>query len=329
MKNIIIDCDPGIDDALAIILAIKSSSVNIRAITTVFGNTSLLNATNNALKILDILDYGILSVYKGKSKPLEGNPQYSEDVHGEKGLVGVDSNSPRSSPEDKPTLDFLSSYFQKTRKNSYLVSLGPLTNIADFIINYPDLVSNIQNLVIMGGAVFVPGNATSRAEFNIYCDPKAADIVFNSSIRKITLVPLDVTKQVIFTPKHLNQIKESSFENKELKRFLIDSIRFYQEYCIKHSELEGCPLHDPLAIGECINDSFTEKKAYQLKVGQKNDSQIIQDIQTYKTRNLTPGEIISSKTYLDFFNQNRPEIDVCVKVDSKRFINYFLQILLS
>jgi purine nucleosidase len=140
---------------------------------------------------------------------------------------------------------------------------------------------------------------------------------------------LDVTKKVIFTPKHLDQIQKSSLENKKLKRFLIDSISFYQDYCISHSELEGCPLHDPLAIGECIDDSFTEKKSYQLKVGQINDSLIIQDIQTNNERNLAPGEIITSKDYSNLFNNNRPEIDVCVKVDSSRFLTYFLQNLLS
>jgi purine nucleosidase len=329
MKNIIIDCDPGIDDALAIILAIKSKSLNVKAITTVSGNTSITNATNNALKILDLMDFSFIPVYKGKARPLEGNPQYSEDVHGEKGLEGMDSTPPKNTFEEKPALDFFSSYFCNNRKNTYIISLGPLTNIANFLINYPDSVSNIQNLIIMGGAVFFPGNITRHAEFNIFCDPKAADIVFNSSIRRITLVPLDVTKKVIFTPKHLDQIRRSSFENKKLKSFLIDSISYYQDYCITHSELEGCPLHDPLAIGECIDDTFTQKKPYQLKVGQKNDSQIIQDIHTNNKRNLAPGEIINSKDYSNFFNNNRPEIDVCLKVESTRFINYFLQNILS
>lgn len=326
MKKVIIDCDPGIDDALAIIFALKSGIIKIEAITTVAGNTSLLNSTKNALKVLELINMRSVPVYMGAETPLIGEIYNSEEVHGKNGLAGLDGKAPQQTPQDAHALDFLSSYFTTNKQDTSLIALGPLTNLANLSLKFPKVLSNIKELIIMGGAIHIVGNISPQAEFNIFCDPKAADLVFKSNIQNITLVPLDVTRKVIFTPDHLQTISDAKIKNRELKKFLIDSLEFYQSYCIKNSKLKGCPLHDPLAIGECIDPTFTEKKDLILKV--------IDEEMNYKSagnqnKNLTRGKMILRSEFPHLFSGNRPKIRTCLKVDSHRFLKYFTKTLTS
>ncbi|MEJ2248248.1 MAG: nucleoside hydrolase [Candidatus Lokiarchaeota archaeon] len=322
MKDIIIDCDPGIDDALALILAIKSKVLNVKAITTVMGNSTIKNTTNNTLKLLDLLNIKNIPVYSGARHSLKGEFFGSEDVHGKNGLIGLDSIFPQQNVKTEKAPEILAKYLKNNKNEISIVALGPLTNIAKLIMNYPEVVPYIKELTIMGGAIMCPGNITPQAEFNIYCDVKAADIVFRSAVSNITLVPLDVTRKVILKPNFLNTLKKSDIINSKLGTFLQKSVSFYQDYCIKHTDLNGCPLHDPLAIGESINPYFMEKNYFELKVIEAEailktniDGEIIK---------LTKGKIITRNEFPQLFQKSRNEIKVCLKVDSFRFLEYFV-----
>jgi purine nucleosidase len=321
MKKVIIDCDPGIDDALALIFAVKSNLLEIEGITTVMGNSTVQNTTRNALKILDLLDNNNIPVYMGAQNPLKGKYFGGEEVHGEGGLAGIDSESPRNRQEIKDANAFLAEYLQEYPRSTEIISLGPLTNIANLIISYPEVVPNVKELTIMGGAIEVPGNITPDAEFNIYCDPRAAEIVFNSSIKNITLVPLDVTKKVVLTPKMLDTLKSSSIQNEKLKELIIKSLEFYQNYCIKKSNMYGCPLHDPLAVGRVINGSFLKEKSFELKVTEK---EISIKSENGKIVNFTMGKIIRKDQFPNFFSKKRQKVKVCLKVNENRFLKYFI-----
>lgn len=178
----------------------------------------------------------------------------------------------------------------------------------------------------MGGTIEVPGNITPDAEFNIYCDPRAAEIVFNSSIKNITLLPLDVTKKVVATPKMLDLLKRSSIKNEKLKVFIIKSLEFYQNYCIKKSNLNGYPLHDPLAVGRVINDSFLKEKSFELKVTEKETS--IKSLNE-ELVNFTMGKIIRRDQFPDFFSEKRQNVKICLKVNESRFLKYFINTIIE
>jgi len=325
MKKVVIDCDPGIDDALALILAIKSPALDVRGITTTAGNTTLKNATNNVLKLLSLLETYDIQLYKGAETSLDGNFYGSEEVHGKNGLEGLENINPPNINVGKNAIKFFKSFLKKNKVNNCIISLGPLTNIATLIIKHPELIKYVNELYIMGGTINVPGNITPESEFNIFCDPKAAEIVFSSPISNITLIPLDVTRKTLFTKKHLDIIKESPMKNQKLKRFLIKTIQFYQNYCIKNNNLEGCPLHDPLAVGEAINAYFTKKVFLELRVIEdRTDMKYIND-----TLKLTPGKIITKENYPHLFYDSRKKIKVCLDVKYKKFIKFFIETLLS
>jgi purine nucleosidase len=248
--NVLIDTDPGTDDALALMMAINSTEMAICGITTVGGNTRIEDTTTNVLRLLDHLGVDDLNVYKGSSRPIEGcfhNGAYifktAYDVHGADGL-GLTLSKPKLKIQETPASEYLISAASNYRGDLNIIALGPLTNIAKAINSEPKLTDWISKIIVMGGAINVPGNVTPYAEFNIYNDPLAADIVLNSGI-EVTLVGLDVTTQTSLSRQNLSWLGTESDTAKLAQQFIssrLNVLRAQDKYF----------LHDPLAIAASI-----------------------------------------------------------------------------
>lgn len=331
MKRIVLDCDPGIDDALAIILAIKSKEFQIDGITTVAGNASINDTAKNVLKVLELLEIEEIPVYKGEKDPLEGVFLSGEGVHGRDGLGENNLNEPSRSCEELSAVDFLIEYVQRHRNNNTLIATGPLTNVAKCILKNPPFAEHVNKLIIMGGAIKTPGNITRTAEFNIFSDPKAAKIVFESGISNITLVPLDVTRQVLITPEHLRKLDKGGDEKGvTLPGFVYWILDYYLQFCIRNTGLKGCPLHDPLAVGEAIDPSFTEKRALDVRVVTKSETFGMDKGNPYNpAKELIRGQTVAELRKGESLRAINPNVKVCLEVDKERFLQYFLRTINS
>lgn len=298
-KKILLDCDTGVDDALAILLALGSDTVSLEGITTVHGNSPIEQTTTNTLRLLDFLDKDI-PVAKGCEKPLALNRINAGDFHGSDGLG--DSNLLPNTSNRKYQPDAIKFIIDKVKDGvRTLVATGPLTNIARAFETDPKTMSLLDELIIMGGSIYVPGNIDKLSEFNFYVDPHAADYVMQQKIKKI-LIPLDVTRKVILTKNDLEKLPKNK------KSDLIKSIsKKYREAYMKFTNLPGNPLHDPLAMGYAIDPGFVELISMNLKIESEGKY----------TRGTCVPELRSK-------NGKEPNVHVALKVDSKRFLDYFL-----
>ncbi|MCW4027358.1 MAG: nucleoside hydrolase [Candidatus Bathyarchaeota archaeon] len=306
MKRIIYDGDPGIDDALAILLALRSPEVKLEAITTVGGNVSLELATQNALRILEFIGNDVVRVAKGYERPGLGT---ATDFHGEDGLGNTGLPPPTRTAEKKNAVDLMASEIRRERHEISLVTAGPLTNLAKAVEKDPCIKDYVREVIVMGGAIEVPGNVTPAAEFNIYADPEAAQTVFASGL-PITLVPLDVTTQVILTPEHLAKMEEA---DTELTDFMGRMVRYYMKASRMFEGLDGCYLHDPLAVGFAIDNSIAHTEMIHVKVETREGSM---------TRGMTMADLRAKPA-------SRPNIRYCSKVRSEDFLNLFINRLRS
>src|SRR5260370_12432719 len=205
-RPIIIDTDPGIDDAVAILLALASPELDVLGIVAVAGNVPLAATACNACSIIELAGRPELPVYAGCPRPLGGKPLDAERSHGSSGLGGLVLPAPAQPPRTEHGVFYLIDRLRKAEPKSItLCALGPLTNIAMALVAAPDIAPGIAELVLMGGASHGGGNMTPAAEFNIYVDPHAAAIVFDSGL-SITMVPLDVTETVRSTPERIAPI---------------------------------------------------------------------------------------------------------------------------
>ena len=246
--TVIIDTDPGVDDLLAILLAFNSSELQVDALTTIGGNCSLADATRNALRTLEVAARPDIPVYKGAARPLKGRYVYARYFHGPRGLTGR-LPEPRIAAADHPdAIGAIASRIESARTPITLIALGPLTNVARLIMRHPDAAKGISTLVVMGGAVDVPGNVTPYAEFNTYSDPEAAEIVFRSGL-DVRLIGLDVCNSVYLERSYVSQLTGVTG-------------RVVRGWFAFHPELESMSLCDPLAVVAAIRpDLFTFKLA--------------------------------------------------------------------
>jgi inosine-uridine nucleoside N-ribohydrolase len=257
MKQIIIDTDPGVDDALAILLAI-SSKLNIVGITTTYGNSTIENTTKNTLSILQILNSNI-PVYQGSALPLIKKPILAKS-HGQNGLGGFSLKNLQRKKEDITAIQFLINSLEKSKdKEIDILCLGPTTNLAILEIIRPDLITKINQIIILGGVFFEKGNITPKAEFNVYNDPQALDIVLSFEAN-IILIPINICRQVTFTLDELNQIDNLDIGN-SIKKIAKAYINYYQ-YDKKYGGFSGGVMYDILAIAYLIKPSLfkTEEK---------------------------------------------------------------------
>jgi len=245
-RRIIIDTDPGQDDAVAILLALASPELQVEAIMTVAGNVSLAQTTKNACALLELAGREDVPVFAGAARPLHKAPISAEYVHGETGMGGANLPTPRLREQPMDAATHLIDVLRKEPKGAItLVCLGPLTNLAHALTHAPDIAPRISRIVAMGGAQREGGNITPTAEFNFFVDPHAAKIVMGAGI-PVTLLPLDVTHRAIATPARLAPIAAlGTLVGDMVVRMLGAEDRFEK---LKYG-WEGGALHDPLTIG--------------------------------------------------------------------------------
>lgn len=241
---VILDCDPGHDDAIALILALASPELKVLAVTTSAGNQTPDKTLNNALRILTLLDRHDIPVAAGAPKPLARELIIADNVHGESGLDGPKLPDPAFAPQAMTALELMARCLRESPEPVTLVPTGPLTNIALLLAAHPELKPKIARIVLMGGAAG-PGNWTPAAEFNIYVDPEAADMVFHSGI-PITMCGLDVTHEAQVMDQDIERVRAIANPVAQCVAGLLDFFMIY------HRDpkwgFAGAPLHDPCTI---------------------------------------------------------------------------------
>jgi pyrimidine-specific ribonucleoside hydrolase len=249
---IIIDCDPGHDDAIALLLALASPEVDLLGVTTVAGNSTLDKTTVNALKVLELCDRPEIRVAAGASRPLVRELVVAEHVHGKSGLDGPDLAHPVIEPVAGHAVDFLADRILGSSTPVTLIPVGPLTNIALLLSRYPEVMGNVSRIISMGGAIGT-GNITPSAEFNIYVDPEAAHRVYHSGL-PITMIGLDVTHQALLNENHAERLRSMG----RTGQFVAELLDFFiGNYPRHHSGggaggSGGAPIHDAVAVAHVI-----------------------------------------------------------------------------
>jgi len=257
-RDLIIDTDPGADDVVALLLALASpEELNVLAITTVAGNVRLDKTSRNARLAREWAGREEVPVYAGAPKPLVRTPIYAENVHGQEGLPGIAVHEPKVGITKGRAVDYLIETLSKAAPHSItLALLGPQTNLALALVQAPEITQGIKEVVVMGGAHFNGGNITPVAEFNVYADPHAAQVVLASGV-KLTYVPLDVTHKILTSEQRLKQIAGL---NNQAGKLVGDILNEYVKADMAHYGLPGGPVHDASVIAYLLKpELFTGK----------------------------------------------------------------------
>jgi purine nucleosidase len=244
--DLIIDTDPGADDVVALLLALASpQELNVLALTTVAGNVRLDKTSRNARLAREWAGREEVPVYAGAPKPLIRTPIYADNIHGKEGMAGVTVYEPQKGLANGNAVDYLIDTLKTARPHSITIAmLGPQTNLALALIQAPEIVEGIKEVVIMGGAHFNGGNITPVAEFNLFADPQAAEVVLKSGV-KLTYLPLDVTHKILTSDARLKQI--AALNNEAGKR-VGDILNEYIKADMEHYGIPGGPVHDATVI---------------------------------------------------------------------------------
>jgi purine nucleosidase len=244
-RKIVIDTDPGQDDAVAILLALAAPDLEVLGLTAVAGNVPLDLTQTNARKVCDLAGRPDIPVFAGCDRPLAHPLVTAEHVHGKTGLDGPDLPAPITPLQDAHAVDFLIETLRSEPPGTVtLCPIGPLTNIATAFRRAPDIVDRVQEIVLMGGAYFEVGNITPAAEFNIYVDPEAAEIVFNAGA-PLVVMPLDVTHKALTTPAHIAGFRQMGTPVGAAVAAWTD---FFERFDKEKYGQAGAPLHDPCTI---------------------------------------------------------------------------------
>ena len=319
MQRILIDTDPGVDDAFAIFLAMRTPELQVEAITTVCGNVSVTQATQNLLTILDLLDLDDFPlIAEGEAEPLVKPLVMATHVHGDDGLGNVShlrntDGSPRYPQANTPIssesgVDLILETVARYPDELTIIALGPLTNIAKAIRKDAKTMQRVQKIVLMGGAFEEYGNVTTTAEFNIFVDPHAAHEVFHFDV-PMHIVPLDATHQVILTGERLH----AEIDKRESKaaRFFKDATQPCMEFYREHVGFWGFHIHDALPIGMLTRPDYFESVPAHVQVE-------------------TEGTLTSGTTVAYLRHERRhpnPNANVCIKVAAEAFLDYFFDFL--
>lgn len=306
LKPIIIDCDPGHDDAIALLLAFsKPELVDVLAVTIVAGNQTLEKTVLNALKVLSFAGKEC-EVAAGYGQPLMRSLEIAPEVHGESGLDGPDLPSPTFQASKKHGVQMIIDKVRASKEKVTLVPTGPLTNIGAALVGAPDIKDNIERIVLMGGASR-EGNWTPAAEFNILVDPEAASIVFRSGV-PITMIGLDVTHEAQIMEEDVQVLKRSG---KKVALMVAELLEFFGEFH-KTMGFPGMPLHDPLAMAVVLDPTIVKTEFLPVQIE-------------------TQGLYTTGRTVVDFYGVTgeKPNVDVALEVDRDRFVNLILEAILS
>jgi inosine-uridine nucleoside N-ribohydrolase len=249
---IILDCDPGHDDAIAILLALASPEVDLVGVTTVSGNQTLDKTTSNALRVLELAGRADVPVYAGADRPIVRDRDVAAHVHGESGLDGPDLPEPRTAAREQHAVDYLAGLYRGVDK-PVLVATGPLTNIGLLFATHPD--ARPERIVLMGGAIG-EGNRTPAAEFNIWADPEAAERVFKERL-DTTMVGLDVTHRALIKDEHTERMRGAGRVGKAVAELMDFYTRFHKQ---RYPDLDGAPMHDPVCVAHLIDPTLMRVK---------------------------------------------------------------------
>ncbi|MBC8716384.1 nucleoside hydrolase [Ochrobactrum sp. Marseille-Q0166] len=251
--KIIIDTDPGQDDALALLLAFASPEIEVLGVTTVAGNIPLELTQKNARKICELAGRSGIRVFAGSARPMVRDLVTAEYVHGPSGLDGYDLPDPLMQLQSQHAVDFIvDTLMAAARETVTLCPLGPLTNIGTALQKEPRIVNGIREIVLMGGGCFEGGNITPSAEFNIYVDPHAADIVMRSGV-PIVMMPLDVTHKTLTTAQRISAIRSIGGRIGDAAAGWLE---FFERFDESKYGTDGAPLHDPNVIAYLIKPSL-------------------------------------------------------------------------
>jgi inosine-uridine nucleoside N-ribohydrolase len=317
MKRVIIDTDSGIDDALALFLALKSPELRVEAITTVAGNAPVEDCTRNVFTILGLLKPEPRPVVaRGAGRPLSGELRTAPEVHGSDGLGGISHlRNPDGSfryPEPGVSIapvrapDLILELIDRYPGEITLITLGPLTNLAQALLRDRERMMRLREVISMGGAILVPGNTSAVAEFNMSVDPEAAQIVFASDL-PLTLIPLDVTERVRLSREALRTWVEPLADPPA--QFLLDATALLIEFSEKWEGFAGITLHDPLTMGVAIDRGLVKTRPMWVQVE-------------------ATGEITRGMTVADrrpYRTHGKPNLHVALEVDAERFLSLFIE----
>jgi inosine-uridine nucleoside N-ribohydrolase len=245
---VLLDCDPGHDDAFAILLAAASPAIDLLGITTVAGNQTLPKTTLNARRVCTVAGIISVPIAAGRARPLHGQLRAGADIHGETGLDGPAFGEPAVPVEPVGSVEFMRQTILGADQAVTLVATGPLTNVAALLLAHPDLAGRLHQIVLMGGSTD-RGNVTPYAEFNVYVDPEAADIVMSSGL-PVTMCGLNVTHQALATPDVLDRIAAL---DTPLARICVDLLTFFAGSYRRVFGFAAPPLHDPVAVARVID----------------------------------------------------------------------------
>lgn len=299
---LVLDCDPGHDDALAIVVALARPEIDLRAVTTVAGNAGLAETTRNALRVLTLLGRTDIPVAAGASGPLMRPLHVADDVHGASGLEGAALPEPTFDVQSVGAVELLRRILADASEPVTIAAVGPLTNIALFVRTYPGLLDRIDSIRIMGGAI-TEGNTTASAEFNIWQDPDAAHIVFDCG-RPITLMTLDVTHQALFGPADVARLEAIGTS---VAAVFADLLRYFARFHATRYGWDGSPIHDAVVVGHLAVPSLVRTVPYRVDVE-------------------TTSELTRGRTVVDLYAQTGrpPNVDVGRDIDRAAFIDLLI-----
>jgi inosine-uridine nucleoside N-ribohydrolase len=255
---VVIDCDPGHDDAIALLLALGGPELDVLAVTTVHGNQTLEKTTANALRVLELAGRSDVPVARGAERPLRRDLVVASHVHGESGLDGPILPEPTTAPVGQGAVDFLVERIVGSPRPVTLVPTGPLTNVAELLDRSEG--ENLERIVLMGGAIG-EGNMTPAAEFNIWADPEAAALVFGSGI-DVTMIGLDVTHRALVTPPIVERIQRTG----AVGEVVAELVEFYKRYHAETYGWEGPPVHDAVAVARVLRPELIETRRCNVEI---------------------------------------------------------------
>lgn len=312
MNKVILDCDPGHDDAFAIILAAKH--LDLLGITTIGGNSHLEKVTTNALKTLEVIGRPDIPVYPGHSGPMVAPLVTAPQFHGESGMDGPVLPDPVAKAQTKHAVDFIVDTVMST-DDVTLIATGPLTNIAAAINREPRIVGRVRELSIMGGSVTF-GNWTPAAEFNIFVDPEAAYRVFNSGIH-VKMSGLNLTRQCYITQKELEEIRQIKTRT---ARFAVDLLEFFMNSSAKSASLNGATLHDACAVAWLIDPSLIKSAAMHITVELKGEFTRGMTVCDYRHLRGSEPEIDLHRSPTMNYRGEQPNAEAGLELDFPRFM---------
>ena len=295
-ERILIDCDPGHDDAIALLLALASPEVELVGVTTVAGNQTLEKTTANAIRVLDFVGHDDVPIAAGADRPLVRDPFVAAYVHGETGLDGPDLPPPQREPQAQHAVDFLG----ERVTGATLVAVGPLTNVALLLDRHPDV--RPDRIVLMGGSIGL-GNVTPAAEFNIWADPEAAARVFESGL-ELTMVGLDVTHEALLLDADAERLRASG----RTGRMVAELYDFFHRFHRDTYGFGGSPIHDAVAVAYVFHPELMETKRCHVAIE-------------------CGSELTRGRTVVDVWGRTgeEPNAHVGVGIDGRAFVQLLLE----